>query len=152
MKRKVGILALMFLLITLISLGYASEGLSSSENKNIYYENVRAVGNVDIYSVDGLDINYSGTLDKPGDYYEVYVDVINASSSDAEVVDVHCNRDDEYLDYDLTYDDGSKVEVGDILKVNEKRTIKYRVYYKDYMLGENIEFDSSFNINYETII
>ena len=79
-------------------------------------------------------------------------DVVNSTSYDVEIADHIYNKDDDYIEYRLTYDNGKTINNGDVIKSGETRRIKYRVYYKDYILDNNYSFDSSFYIYYEQVI
>ena len=118
-------------------------------NKGIYYDNVKYTDNVTFNSVDGVNIDYSAELSNPGDYYELYFDVVNSTSYDMEIADYFYNDSDEYLEYELCYEDGTKINNGDIIKAGESKRLKYRVLYKSIILTDDYTFDSSFSIQYE---
>lgn len=121
-------------------------------NKGIYYDNIEYTDNVSFNSVDGVNIDYDAELDKPGDFYELYFDVINGTSYDVEITECLYNEDDEYIGYELTYDNGKKVSNGDVIKKGESVRLKYKVLYKEYVLDNDYTFDSSFSIFYEQVI
>ena len=124
----------------------------STFNKGIYYDNIKYTDNVSFNGVDGVNIDYNAKLDRPGDYYELYFDVINGTNYDVEITDCIYHEDDEYIGYELTYDDGKNVSNGDVIKKGESIRLKYKVLYKDYILNEDYNFDSSFSILYEQVI
>ena len=61
-------------------------------------------------------------------------------------------KDDSYIDYELTYGNGKKINKGDILKKGQKRQLKYRVQYKNPIEEDSYQFDSSFSIGYEQLL
>lgn len=86
---------------------------------------------------DGLNITYAITLDKPGDFYEFTVDVVNEGTIDAKLkqlptVEGVSQEQEAYVNYTFTHTDGSEILVGEELKVGESENFKVRV-----------EFDSS---------
>ena len=110
---------------------------------DIYYDNV------EFYGVDGLNIRYLGELIAPGDSYEISFDVVNGASVDVAIAQCDYQKDDRFVEFHLTYDNGESVSVGDILKKGERKRLKYIVYYKNMIDQESYEFDSSFHISYE---
>ena len=42
--------------------------------------------------------------------------------------------------------------MGDIIKKGESVRVKYKVLYKDYIIGDNYNLDTSFSILYEQTI
>ena len=57
-----------------------------------------------------------------------------------------------FIDYQLTYEDGSKILVGDILNQGERKRLKYRVLYKNSIENDSYELDSSFYISYQQVL
>lgn len=124
---------------------------SNNNVKGIYYDNFHYTDNVEFYGSDGLNIQYSGELSIPGDFYELTFDVVNETDVDVEITDCFYQESDEFLDFQLTYENGKEVKVGDILKKGEIKQLKYKVLYQKFIETEEYEFDSSFNIHYEQI-
>lgn len=120
--------------------------------QDIYYDNIQYSENVSFYGVDGLNIQYSGELIAPGDSYEISFDVINDASEDVTISQCNYQKNDRFVEYYLTYDNGDIVSVGDILKKGEKRRMKYLVYYRNLIDRDSYEFDSSFYISYEHVL
>ena len=119
--------------------------------KGIYYDNFKYTDNVEFYGSDGLNIQYSGELSIPGDYYELTFDVVNSTGVDVEIADCFHQEPDEYIDFRLTYEDGQEVEVGDTLKSGETKRLTYKVTYQKGIDTDDYEFDSSFSIHYEQL-
>ena len=128
-------------------------GMSNDQSKKgIYYDHVESTDNVQIYSVDGVDIDYSAELHNPGEYYELSFTVVNDSSVDVRVEDVFCPSNDSFIEYQLHYSNGNNIDKGDILKKGESREITYRVIYKNMIDSNDYQFDSSFGLQYEQVL
>ena len=96
---------MLVLLLAIIGVGYRSFNTNASElNKGIYYDNIDYTDNVVFNSIDGTNIDYSAKLVNPGDYYELYFDVVNSTSYNVEIVDCVYNEDDDYIAYELSYE------------------------------------------------
>ena len=135
-----------------LTIGYNVFSTENTVNKGIYYDNFNYTDNVVLNSVDGTNLNFSGKLCNPGDYYELSFDVVNSTNTDVKITDLIKQNNDKYINYQLTYKDGSIIKAGDILKKGEVRGINYKVFYKNPIIEDNYSFDSSFNINYEQVI
>ena len=129
----------------ILSLG-SSHAYSS---KGIYYDNVSYTDNVTFYGVDGLNINYSAEMSKVGDYYLLTFDVVNDSGVDVFISDCSYHDDDPYIQYELAYLSGDKIQVGDTLEKNEVKTIQYKVTYLNPIMDDEYEVDSSFQIQFD---
>lgn len=137
-------------LLAIIGLGCYSFTANASDDftNNIYYDNVDYTDNVLLNSIEGVNIDYSAQLMVPGDYYELYFDVVNKTNHDIKITECSYNEDDDYIDYELTYDDGNIINVGDIIRKSESVRIKYKVLYKKYIDKDNYVLDTSFSILY----
>ena len=142
---------MLIVLLAIIGLGYHSFN-TNTDKKGIYYDNIDYTDNVLFNSIDGVNIDYSAKLSKPGDYYELYFDVVNSTSHNIEITDCIYHDNDEYIEYDLAYDNGDKINIGDIIKKGESIRVKYKVLYKEYINELNYTFDTSFSILYEQTI
>ena len=139
----------------LVIIGIFYEQLSPSyamENNGVYYDNVRSTNNVKLNNVDGLNIDYNAELEAPGDYFELYFDVVNSYGYDVEVSDYFINENDNYVNYELTYSDGSDVREGDIIRTGETKGLVYKVLYKNLIHGDDYVFDTNFSINFEQAV
>lgn len=141
---------MLVVLLSVIGLGYRC--LNTFASSGIYYDNIDYTDNVSFNSVEGVNIDYSANLVKPGDYYELYFDVVNSTGYNVAIADCVYNEDNEYIDYELSYEDGSQINIGDIIKKGEKKRIKYKVLYKSYIMEESYTFDTSFSILYAQIM
>ena len=176
-KRKREIYSvLLVLLIIGITLGYAA--LSSTLNINgssqvknstwdIHFANV--VVNSDsvtlsagdqvatVNSSDTTEVTFAVTLQKPGDFYEFTVDIVNAGTIPGKITLVTIDGISTYsniVDYTVTYSNGREVQVEDILNPNFSKNIKVNVFYKEDIdendlptsaIDLNLTFDITFN-------
>ncbi len=138
-----------FIIATLLFVGFIFDSSDSSKSK-IYYDNVSYSNNVILNNVDGLEIDYCASLDKPGDYYEIYFDMVNETKYDFYISNIDLKKDDNHVHYELRYDDGYDVNTGDIIKTGEKKRVRYKVLYKRAFI-EEYNFDTNFSINFEMI-
>lgn len=141
-------------LLAVIGINYRNFTANASGDlkKGIYYDNVNYSDNVVFNNVDGADLDYSAELRVPGDYYELYFDVVNSTNYDVEITECVYNQDDEYIDYELVYENGDNINIGDIIKKGESIRVKYKVSYKEYISEDDYKFDTSFSILYEQVI
>ena len=136
-------------------IGFGYKTLNADQNglsKGIYYDNIKYTDNVNFNKVDGTNIDYSAELSNPGDYFEIYFDVVNSTNYDVEISDYIYNKDDDYIEYKLTYDNDKDINNGDIIKKGESRRLKYKVYYKNPIVEDEYNLDTSFSIYYEQAI
>ena len=80
------------------------------------------------------DIYYEVKLEEPGDYYEFTVDIVNSGSHDAKIFEIInkglTTRQKRYLNYEITYKDGTKIEMNDTLSAHSKKTIKFVLKFR----------------------
>lgn len=139
---------ILFILLIMISI-VISFNNKSDKNNEIYYDNFKHTNNINLSNIDGTNFDYSATLNEVGDYYEIDFDVINPTPYDIEIDQLDIHKDDNYIQYRLAYQDGELVNEGDTIKNGETKTLRYIVLYKNEVLIDNYDFDSSFNINYK---
>ena len=139
-------------LLAVVGLGYRTFSVDARNDltKGIYYDNINYTDNVVFNSVDGVNIDYSAELNVPGDYYELVFDVVNGTKYNIMITDCVYNSDDKYIGYELTYDDGTEIKNGDIIKKGESKRIKYKVLYKE-LIQEEYSFNTGFSILYEQV-
>ena len=139
------------LLFSMVSTDFSEVNITNT-HKGVYYDNFVYTDNVIFNGSKGLNIDYTASLEKVGDYYEISFEVINDSKVDVEISKCSYHKDDSYIDYELTYGNGKKINKGDILKKGQKRQLKYRVQYKNPIEEDSYQFDSSFSIGYEQVL
>ena len=178
------------LLLLLVTIGYAFlsanlniNGLAilggNPEKFDIHFENIVpnsknvVLGDNDqeatISQDDNTNINFSVSLNKPGDFYEFNVDVVNKGNVDGMVESINTTikiNDEEsftvlsdksnlppYLDLFITYSDGSEIVPKHGLAVGDTETYKVRIEFKkdieeDDLPKENIVIENTFGVDY----
>ena len=148
MKYLNGLILAIPLLLSVINFGDTFD----SNNKGIYYDNFSYTDNVIFKGSNGENIDYSAQLEKVGDYYDLSFDIINDTDVDVKVVDYTYNENDPYVEYELLYSNGKKINKGDVLKRGESVGVKYHVLYKNQIQEASYDLDTSFSISYDQII
>ena len=149
-NKKNYILVALLLLVVTITVGYAA--LSTTLNINgsstitkqswdVHFESlnvtagsVTATTPAAITADDTTKVTYGITLAKPGDFYEFTVDVKNggtlpAKLSAAPTIDGVSTDQDVYVNYTVTWSDGSAIAAGDTIQGGDSKTAKVRVEY-----------------------
>ncbi len=144
-------------------LGFAN---IKSNNFDIHFENVTynsnnvfintTLGeyNATIDTNDNTKVNYSVSLSKPGDFYEFTVDVVNSGTLEGQLATntstLKINNDEpfvieedgsnlpDYLEYNLTYLNGTLIEENHTLESGEKVTYKVRIKFKEDIEPEDL--------------
>ena len=158
-KKKNNISLILILMILGIGLGYAllSQDLTingttkvKGNNWSIHFDNVQiSSGSVTLSTGDSaatIDSNddtlveYTVTLNTPGDFYEFTVDAVNDGTVDGMIGEIvsklnntvinTTNPVPSYLDYSVTYEDGTTIAPNHLLAANTSETYKVRVEFK----------------------
>ena len=164
-----------FILITVLCMGIGFALLSSNltitgntsvsgNSWNVYFTNVQVTdGSVDATVVptttgtNTTSIDYTVTLDKPGDFYEFTVDAVNNGTIDAMIQSINMTSLDtdvaKYLSYTATYSYGATLELNDVLENNTTATYRVRVEYNTDISAEDlneeeINLNLTFGVNY----
>ena len=172
-KRKL-YFSIFILLIVFIGIGYAyltSNLTLSGSTKlagntwDIHFANVVvSEGSVitptpaTIDPTDNTSIDYEVTLDKPGDFYEFTVDIVNAGSITGKIslitnTGIPSNLED-IIDYSIVYTNkNAPVQLNDLLNHNSSKNIKVRVYFiedisNDDLPSDDIDLDLTLSITY----
>ena len=160
------IYSILLLILLFIGIGYAylTSNLSitgstkvTGNTWDIHFANlvvnpdsVSATTPASIDSNDNTSINYAITLDKPGDFYEFNVDIVNAGSIPGKINLVTINgitsEVEDIIDYSITYSNNKLVQVNDILNANSSKNIKVRIYFIEDITPEDL-FDTEANLN-----
>ena len=168
-KKEIIYISLFFLLL-FISVGYAylSRTLSitgttelSANTWDIHFANLSITeGSVTATTPAAIQsnttsINYSVLLDKPGDFYEFEVDVVNAGTLPGKISLVNIegisSAAEPYLESSIKYINGNPVQVDDLLNPNSSKRIVVRVAYKEDLNNlpeDDIELDLELDITY----
>lgn len=144
MKKKNIII---FLLILSISIGFAilSSNLSigssltiADASFDVHFDNVEKVAytaenDTYTYSENNTILNFEIPLDKPGEYADYKIYVVNAGTIDATLDTFTVTIPSEvqnYLNYSLTYYNGTNPTSGDLLRKGTNIPLKLHVEYK----------------------
>ena len=111
-----------------------------------------------IDSNDNTSIDYEVTLDKPGDYYEFTVDIVNAGSITGKIslltnTGIPSNLED-IIDYSIVYTNkNTPVQLNDMLNHNSSKNIKVRVSFiedisNSDLPSDDIDLDLTLSITY----
>lgn len=171
-NRSLLVLIILFLLITvgfaLLSTTINISGSSTVINAiwDVHFDNIVEVpGSVEasehaIIDSSGLNIDYTISLNQPGDYYEFTVDVVNDGNIDAklsklpDVIGVN-EEQDVYVNHSIIHTDGTPIVVGEKIKAGESTNFKVRVEFdsnisKDSELPKNNQvMNLGITIDYE---
>ena len=185
-KKKL-ITSLVILIILSIGIGYAylTSNLSitgateiAANTWDIHFANlvvnsdsVEATTPAAINPSDNTSITYTVKLNRPKDFYEFTVDVVNGGTINAKIADNGVTNtsltqtQDTYVNYTVTYADGTEISAGDKLAkagttvnsvAQNVKTVKVRVEYDPTItpaqlnaMGENyITLDLTFAMTY----
>ena len=189
-NKKKNRIYLLILLLLGISIGFAAlattlkiDGNATivKNNWDIYWDNIANQNGVtpsvsEIVDEDATHkkniVNFTVTLDKPGDYYEFTVDAVNNGSLDAMITEIQYrlngelisdnNKLPDYIKYTVTYANGRKIKLNQLLEkkqndVAARLTYKVRVYYDENavtnanindMDDEGEDYNLSFYVKY----
>ena len=174
MKRnnKNYLLLTFLLVLLLIGIGYAylTSNLSitgatsvSSNTWDIHFANLsineNSVAATTPASIDGnnTSISYAITLDKPGDFYEFTVDIVNTGTLPG-IIDLASisgipTTYENIIEYSIKYENGNPVSIGDILNSNSSKQIVVKTSYKkdisnSELITSNLDLNLTLNITY----
>ena len=167
MKKKKRYLFLLLLLcgagvvyaMLLSRLGITGSSLIKGNEWDVHFKNMKvSEGSVNGTSslVGNTGVLFNANLDKPGDYYEFSVDVINSGSIDAMVGNYSfgdISDIDHIVDFKVTYSDGVEINKLDRLTSSGEDKLLIRVEYRSDVSKEDlntgdIEANFEFEINY----
>ena len=136
---------------------------SVSGNKwSIYFDNIQVANGSVEATIPRIDtsktsVDFSVTLEKPGDFYEFTVDAVNDGTLDAMVESVLKTQLTEeilkYVRYTITYVDGRTIAKNNLLEAESKVTYQIRIEYRkdiesEDLANEDINLDLTFAVNY----
>ena len=148
-KRNLTYLLFLFILLSM-GIGYAVlnttlgiDGTSKLANAkwDIHFDNIQVKdGSVTPTSAatitDNTAVAFSVTLENPGDYYDFNIDVVNAGTINAmidtiSIQPVLTENQQKYLDYIVTYSDGTELAENQRLDAGESETLRIAFIYKE---------------------
>lgn len=175
--RKNNTIVLLVILLLSTTVGYALlstnlkiNGLANitKQTWDIHFENINVTnGSVStqnpatINPNDQTKVSYSIHLENPGDFYEFEVDAVNNGSIDAMITNIESTNNGSsinlpnYIDYKVTYESGTPLDVNHILKANTKETYTVGIYFKsdiqssDLVNSEPLNLRLKFEVTYK---
>ena len=154
-KTKIGLL----ILILCVSIGYAIlmtqlniNGMATipGVSWDVHFENYQKLNTTNIEPTTEpsipagsktTTISYAVAFTAPGDVYEFTVDAVNDGTIDAMIESISSKLNDveidsehplpAYLDYSVTYEDGTPLQVNQLLASNNYETYKVKIGFKD---------------------
>lgn len=97
-----------------------------------------------LYNDNNTEISFSLPFDKPGDYIDYKLYVVNGGTIDASINTLNIIIPDEakdYVSYTLSYYNGDAINSGDLLRVGTNMPLKLHIEY-NYNIDNFIEFDN----------
>ena len=172
-KKKTKSMLIVALLLLTITIGYAviSSNLSingtSIINKptwDIHFENIQVKSgsitpSTAAHIVNSTGVEYAITLDTPGDYYEFNVDAKNAGTIDGMVESVTSTVNGQpisnlpgYIEYYVTYSDGTEIVPNHLLAAGEKVTYTVHIGFNKDVDSEDLPSTAeNYNLNFKVI-
>ena len=172
-KRRRNLYLLIILVLLFMGTGYASlrttvsiSGNTAIEGNtwNVFLGNVQPTGNntltpfVSPTITGNTDLNFNIEFEDPQTVYEFYVTLYNQGTLDAEISTVNVvtpttlENWSNYIEYSVTYEDGSDISVGDKLPHNTSKLIKVRAKYKvssyEYLLHNDYDLVFGLSIKF----
>lgn len=161
-NKKRSFLIILLLFVVCISIGYAAitttlningDTKIKSASWDVHFENlvlsdgiVTATTDATIDSTKTV-IDYSIKLVEPGDFYEFTVDIVNKGTIDAmisEILEEGLSVEQEkYINYSVTYIDGSSLTAKDLLPAGGVETVRVKVEFKKDVTAEDLPKEES---------
>ena len=151
-NKKNYVIFFIIILLLFISIGYSLvssnlviNGVTNIRRSewNVHFSNVNVTNGSELTVVPptinntGTIVNFSVNLDNVDDKYEFVVEVYNEGTIDAKVLDCVkiglTQEQEQYVNYNVTYLDGSSINEGDVLNAGEKKKIRVSVEYLQLM-------------------
>ena len=149
-NKKFTLLAVALLFV--ISIGYAALSTTLSINGtaniasnswDVHFANLQVTS-----GTSPTSLTWVVSLGAPGDFYEFTVDAVNAGTINAKIADNGITKTEmeatpeTYLNYTVTYYDGTPIAVGDTLakagQTGNTKTLKVRVEYDTDVTAEQM--------------
>ena len=147
-KLLYGVLSIVLICVFTLSIAYAALSVTlniqgsaqvTSADWNIHFSNPIVTNGSVTTNVPSLvsatTIDFNTTLNMPGDFYEFTVDVVNEGSIDAIIDEITkepelTTEQAKYLNYEVSYSDGSSVGEQKKLPKKTTNTIKVRIEFR----------------------
>ena len=156
--RKILTLGLCLILVCVFTLTIAYAALSavltisgnarvSAADWDIYLSNPKVTNGSATTTVPSIKtsstVEFSTTLNMPGDFYEFTIDVVNAGSIDAMIENVvktpELTTDQaKFLKYEITYQNGESITTKQLLAKDTTMPIKVRIEYRKDLVASDL--------------
>ena len=156
--RKVLIFGLFLILVCVFTLTIAYAALSavltisgnarvSAADWDIYLANPKVRNGSATTTVPSIitssTVEFSTTLNMPGDFYEFTIDVVNAGSIDAMIENVIKTPDltaeqAKFLKYEVSYQNGESITTKQLLAKDTMMPIKVRIEYRKDLVASDL--------------
>lgn len=144
-----------------VTLNISGSAEIAASNWNIHFENINVTtgssGSIPIIK-DNTTVNFSTTLNMPGDYYIFTVDVVNNGTIDAMIDSITktptLTADQaKYINYVIEYENGDTISAKQLVESGEYVRIKVKVQYRKDITTSDIPtsqttLNLSFKVNY----
>lgn len=156
-NRRSIFIAFFFILLIGVGYSYFSTSLSiegyakvNVPGWDVHFDNINVMeGSItpvnEARIIDDTTVSYSLEFSEPGTFYEFNVDVVNDGTIDAMIGDLDVRDLDDsvkdYIYYNVSYSDGTDLDVYDILRAGSSRTLNVRVKFLDDAPIESMEGD-----------
>ena len=156
LSRKYLSIMLCFVMIFVFTLTIAYAALSitlnitgtaevNAVNWDIHLENAVVNSNSSVTNVpvvNGSTASFSVELNKPGDFYEFTVDVVNAGGIDAVISSITksglTTEQERYLNYTITYQNGESVTNNQLISANTSQRLLVRLEYRRDLVASDL--------------
>ena len=155
-KMLYGILCIVLVSVFTLTVAYAAlnavltiQGSAqvTSADWDIHLSNPKVTNGSATTNVPQIKTNstmeFSTTLNMPGDFYEFTVDVVNSGSIDAMIESVIKNPEldasqKKYLNYEVTYQNGESITTNQTLSKGTTMPIKVRIEYRKDLVASDL--------------
>ncbi len=166
-KDRFAIFILLLILFLTVSIGYAIVSTNLTINGstvlkrsewNVHLENPRVTSGSSFVqsgptiTSNGTIVSFGIALDRVNDLFELSADVYNEGTMDAKlssfVKSGLTTEQEEYVEYDVTYADGTALSAGDVISAGERVTVKAKVkYVKLFPINEDDLTDTHVDVS-----
>lgn len=101
-------------------------------------------------------IAYEVLLNEPGDYYSFQADIVNSGTVDAKIYNIIekgiTSIQERFLDYQITYADGTNISIDDTLLAKQTKTINVLIKFKEDLNATDLpSIEQDLNLSYRII-
>ena len=171
-NRKILYITFSILVISIFTISIAYAALNTvlkisgtakiaSSSWDIYFDNVNiesgSSGTIPSIA-NKTTVNFSTTLNMPGDYYKFTVDIVNDGTIDAMIDSIEKKPTltidkEKYINYEIEYENSKSIESRQLVEKNSFVRLKIKVEYRKDIISSELPEEStvlnlSFKMNY----